>query len=262
MPDPDAKTPKPPPGHSDEQADKYSVQAHSADLMPLAEVARLWAEESEQSEFAALDKIFQAIGRGEFELPANRREDAKLIPYRETEARALGPVRSVVRLSDGTRVTATQVGRGAQGADGRARAAKELYITTGDLRRWFHEVRGEPVPGKAKTQNRNLTDSSRRKGGSRPKYNQALQQAVNLVKKDLAREGKKLALKPFENWIDDNTRNKNTPDEIRYSFDPPIPDCDDLCFDGQKLTWLDSEGVGHDISPRSLAPYFKRAKAS
>lgn len=115
----------------------------------------------------------------------------------------------------------------------------------------------EPAPN-----DQALTDSSRRKGGSRPKYNQALQQAVNLVKKDLARQGKKLALKPFENWIDDNTRNKNTPDEIRYSFDPPIPDCDDLCFDGQKLTWQDSEGVGHDISPRSLAPYFKRAKAS
>ena len=112
---------------------------------------------------------------------------------------------------------------------------------------------GEPIapvpPG--------LTASARRKGGEKAKYNHGLQDAVGLIVKDLGRTGTKPILSTIEQWL-----GRCSSHELPYSFEPPLPDCDELYIDGKKLVWKDRHGREQDIALRSLERYIKRAKTT
>lgn len=128
----------------------------------------------------------------------------------------------------------------------------------------------EPKPVRSKTGSKaevGLTNEARARGGSKSKYHVGLQQAINRVGEDLAHRGEKLTQKPFTARIIKNTTGRHGTDEStieddRYSFDPPIPDCDWLYIDGRKLVWRDHEGLEQERSLRSLTLYFKRAKTT
>ncbi len=96
-----------------------------------------------------------------------------------------------------------------------------------------------------------LTRSARSKGGKRRKYNQGLQEAINRIREEV---GPNLTLGTLKDWFRNNL-NSYEP----YSFDPPIPNCDDLYIDGSKLVWKDREDREQATSLRSLEPYVFRA---
>lgn len=107
-----------------------------------------------------------------------------------------------------------------------------------------------------------LTKENAKRGGSQPKFNRGLQTAINRIAEDLQAKGQKFTTKSVIKWLQEQTRRGRDPNDEseRYSFDPEIPDCDELQIDGCKLYWKDREGRERDISSRSLEPYVRRAK--
>ena len=61
-------------------------------------------------------------------------------------------------------------------------------------------------------------------------------------------------------WFVRTNANSKNPNFQPYSFDHPIPDCDELYIDGDKLIYTDSSGKSQSLSLRSLERYLKDAK--
>ena len=101
-----------------------------------------------------------------------------------------------------------------------------------------------------------LTKAARQKGGRQPKYNQALQEAVGRFRDKIEPGGERLTLSKLKDWIRQNA----SPNE-QYSFEPPIPNCDDLYIDGSRLIWKDRHGRERDCALRSLERYIQRSNA-
>lgn len=99
-----------------------------------------------------------------------------------------------------------------------------------------------------------LNQNARRKGGKRPKYNKALQEVIGLVRQQLIDDGEKPTLSTLTDWFRQNASAGNP-----YSFEPPIPDCDDLYVDGEYLVWKDRTGRDTELKLRSLDRYLRRA---
>lgn len=147
--------------------------------------------------------------------------------------------------------------------------APRLTISRRDFLRWQEEHGHEPlaywsdagVPqeghigeASALAKGRGLTNDDCREGGKRRKYNRALQEAINRVHQKVGGDRKTLTLSALKNWFDTNSS-----DDEPYSFEPPIPDCDDLYIDGQKLVWTNRRGRESDLTLRSVERYVRRA---
>lgn len=99
-----------------------------------------------------------------------------------------------------------------------------------------------------------LNQNARRKGGKRTKYNQALQDAIARLRQQIGDDGKTMTLPTLKGWL-----RQNASYEEPFSFEPPIPNCDELYVDGQKLVWKDRHGRECDLAVRSLERYIRRA---
>lgn len=99
-----------------------------------------------------------------------------------------------------------------------------------------------------------LTQKDRAKGGRRGKWNTALQEVINKVRADIVSNKKRATLSTVKDWFRDNA----TFDDP-HSFNPPIPNCDDLYIDGKKLVWKDRDGRERDAALVSLRRYIDRA---
>jgi hypothetical protein len=102
-----------------------------------------------------------------------------------------------------------------------------------------------------------LDDDGRLRGRQRQKYNEALQDAVNQFRQQICGGKRMLTLSKLKNWIRQNVSYKR-----KFSFEPPIPNCDELYIDGKKLVWTDRDGREVDMALKSLSPYLSRANAS
>lgn len=100
------------------------------------------------------------------------------------------------------------------------------------------------------------------RGAKRSKYNAALQDAINRIEQDLKGQGKRMTTGNLRGWLADKNAVSNRPlvPWERWSFEPPIPNCDELFIDGPKLVWKDRDGREQDITLRSLEPYFRHAR--
>ncbi len=105
-----------------------------------------------------------------------------------------------------------------------------------------------------------LTDDEREKGGKRSKINEALQQALNRIAADLSGQGKRITRGLLRDWVTEKTPRDEFGGFEPYSFDPLIPNCDDLYIDGSKLVWKDREGREQDNKLKNLDRYIKRAQ--
>ena len=99
-------------------------------------------------------------------------------------------------------------------------------------------------------------------GGLAGRFNNDLQEAINRIADDLAKNDEKPTLgnllawfvqrkavtKPLLNWPQN------------WNFEEAIAGCEDLYIDGKKLVWKDRDGREQDISLTSLRPYLGRAK--
>jgi hypothetical protein len=99
------------------------------------------------------------------------------------------------------------------------------------------------------------------RGAKRSKYNASLQDAINRIAQDLKGQGKRITTGNLRDWLADKNVVSNRPlvPWEPWSFEPPIPNCDELFIDGPKLVWKDRDGREQDITLRSLEPYFRRA---
>ena len=99
-----------------------------------------------------------------------------------------------------------------------------------------------------------LNQNARRKGGKRRKYNQALQDAIARLRQQIGDDGKTMTLPTLKDWF-----RQNASYEEPFSFEPPIPNCDELYIDGEKLVWTDRDGRERALGLRSLERYIRRA---
>ena len=99
-----------------------------------------------------------------------------------------------------------------------------------------------------------LNQNARRKGGKRPKYNRALQEAISRLRQQIGDDREKMTLPTLKDWFWQNASY-----EERFSFEPPIPNCDELYIDdGEKLVWTDRDGRERSLGMRSLERYIHR----
>lgn len=158
--------------------------------------------------------------------------------------------------------------------------ASKVRISPNGLKNWmisqdfseWSEFRGMPqllldpdknqISTKTRSLPPKLTTKNAKRGGSQPKFNRGLQTAINRIAEDLQAKGQRLTTASILRWLQEQTRRGRDPNDEpeRYSFDPEIPDCDDLQIDGGKLYWKDRQGRERDISLRSLEPYVRRTK--
>ncbi len=124
---------------------------------------------------------------------------------------------------------------------------------------WFGDVRGEAHTGFGGES----AESAGKRGGQQPKYDVALQDAINRIARQLQDAGTPITPGNFKGWFvekDAITKPRlNFPKP--WSFEQPIGNCDELYIDGKKLVWKNRDGIEKDMKLRSLEPYFKRAKA-
>ncbi len=93
------------------------------------------------------------------------------------------------------------------------------------------------------------------KGGGREKINQDLQTAINWIAAEIKQAGGTPTVRAVVTWIKEETG-----DFGQYSFEPMIPNCDDLMIDGEKLVWKDRDGREQSIAFSSLRRYLHRSK--
>ena len=127
------------------------------------------------------------------------------------------------------------------------------------LDRIFEDIRKtapaiEPAEVDPEAQLGGLTKRTRSKGGSRSRYNQGLQEAINRFRKLISGNNKTLTLPTLKDWIRQNASYTE-----HYSFEPPIPNCDEIYIDEQQLIWTDREGRECNMALRSLERYVRRA---
>ena len=144
--------------------------------------------------------------------------------------------------------------------------ASDDYSKWAELRKMPRFSFSAKAPGAApiRRDHRKLTKDEARKGGQQRKVNRGLQNAIRRIAEDLRNGGRSLTLGNLRTWLTEQTQ-RGRDETMRpeaYSFDPPIPDCDELYIDGRKLVWKKRDGSDGSISLRSLEPYLSRAKQS
>ena len=168
-----------------------------------------------------------------------------------------------------------------------AALAHKIRVAPDGLLRWqrtseFSEwarLRGLPTlsfdrQGEDKRPSPVLTKAHAKKGGLRTKYNLGLQDAINRIADDIVHsKNPAIDVGTLKDWIREQTERNRDPEIVDglgkmsgirrtpYTFDPPIPDCDEIYIDGKKLVWRDREGRERHCSLRSLDPYVRRARA-
>lgn len=130
----------------------------------------------------------------------------------------------------------------------RSAAESRVYDTSV----WWAGVRADPaevdlealekVCAELKRSTKNFGSDERRKGGQQAKYDLALQEAINRISDDLARDRERLTPKALRQWfakMGARQRREQMVDSCRpFVFEPMIPDCDDLYMDeGGSLVW-------------------------
>ena len=98
-----------------------------------------------------------------------------------------------------------------------------------------------------------LNAKSQSKGGSKPKYNVALQQFIDQLAAEFNGTGKPLTLSALETWL-------STDAPQGESYESGIPDCDDIEIYDDKVWWIDSKGLRKSLTLRSIERYVERAK--
>lgn len=98
-------------------------------------------------------------------------------------------------------------------------------------------------------------------GGRDPKYNTALQKAINQIAVCLRQGGNPITPAHIKEWFKERNAT-SSPSGEPFSFEPPLPNCDELYIDGPKLVWKDRHGQENDMAFRSLERYLVRAKST
>ncbi len=133
--------------------------------------------------------------------------------------------------------------------------------------RWV-ESKGVEIPrGLNRAMNARELPALGRGGGTRQKYNTALQDVINHIFRELKRSGKKGTIGDIRGWFISKRAIADTrePWSIESSWEPfsfgaLAPNCDELYLDGKKLAWKDRDGIFCGIAFRSLEPYLKHAR--
>lgn len=115
-----------------------------------------------------------------------------------------------------------------------------LYATDAEMTRWL------------KGQSR-LNRGLRSKGGSKPKYNVALQQFIDQLAAEFKEAGRPFTPSVLETWLSTNAPQGE-------SYESEIPDCDDIELYDDRVWWTDSQGRRKDIALKSIERYVQRAK--
>lgn len=98
-------------------------------------------------------------------------------------------------------------------------------------------------------------------GGTRKKINESLQEAINKIVADIVNHGKDATQGIFRDWFEDKGAVFHAATELKpVEFDPPIPNCDDIYIDGNKLVWKNRDGVEKEMALTSLRKYLDRAR--
>ena len=129
---------------------------------------------------------------------------------------------------------------------------------------WFGDVRGKRIqtgPDVAEDTPEatpsGLTQAQQRKGGSRSKHNPWLQDAIGRIVVMLNEEGIPSSARTVWEWLEENALSTRPYDE----FEPPIPGCDELYVDDDKLNFTNQAGKKVHYLRRSLDPYVAKAIA-
>ena len=76
---------------------------------------------------------------------------------------------------------------------------------------------------------------------------------VGRIKKELSLKGQHATLGTVHAWI---SKNSSPDGSNRFSFDPPIPDCEEIFLnDSGRLVFVDSKARAHGLEPRTLEGY-------
>lgn len=121
-----------------------------------------------------------------------------------------------------------------------------LYTTDAEVARWLGEQSRPIVPS--------LTKESRSKGGSKPKYNVALQQFIDRVAAEFKEAGRPLTLSTLKSWLTEHAVRNNG-----YDPTPVISNCDDIEFFDERLWWKDRSGSQKSTAIRTIEHYIRRA---
>ena len=78
---------------------------------------------------------------------------------------------------------------------------------------------------------------------------------MGYVRDKLRARGSALTLRTLTDWLCENA----IPNE---PYEPGIPNCDEVYFEGGKISWTDSLGQKHERALKSLEPYVRRAKTT
>jgi len=109
--------------------------------------------------------------------------------------------------------------------------------------------KGFPVPGT--WIGKGLTQSGQSRGGRANKKKKGLVEVIKWIGEKIEAEGQRLNPSTFRSWLQEN---------VDSDLDTPIPECDDLYFVDDILSWKDSSGKHHELTFRSLEPYIRDAK--
>ena len=102
---------------------------------------------------------------------------------------------------------------------------------------------------------RAINAESRRRGGSKPKYNAGLQEFIDRLAVKFKDEKKLLTPPTLKDWLV-----KNAILDAGYEPTPAILDFDDIEFNESVLLWKDHEGTQKSIKIKSVDRYISRAK--
>ena len=101
-----------------------------------------------------------------------------------------------------------------------------------------------------------LSDSERARGGSRARWNTALQSVVSDICQKISDSGSRCTIGNFEKWLEENAQ----PEE---PYETGINDCDELYIEAEIIEWTDSTGnTENKIRLRSLERYIARHRST
>jgi hypothetical protein len=230
------------------EADSWSRKAIEAELAGKTEEARFWKSGDAK---ARAEKVWP---KGE---PYYRRAQAIVLDWLAKEdLRAWEGVVPITPSfwSDRQALFVIEHGRKSMGSGMISVDETELGALLKELESSNSEKWGKGG-GQRKRISPSLTSASQSKGGSNPKYNVALQEFINRLAAEFKEKNRNLTTHTLKAWLLENAQPGDG-----YEPAPPIPDCDDIEFDKEKLWWKDHKGSQKSKAIRSVERYISRAK--
>ncbi len=114
-----------------------------------------------------------------------------------------------------------------------------LYATDAEFIRWLRGLS-------------RLNRGLRSKGGSKPKYNVALQQFIDQLAAEFKEAGRPFTPSVLETWLSTNASQGE-------GYESQIPDCDDIELYDDRVWWVDSQGRRDNRALKSIERYVQRA---